>query len=122
MLESCPFPERGRIHRQHAIRGEHPAEPSLQLLRLIDILLSGDLDTRLDLSDRHRGQKKLISGYVRNPIEDALMRIAPAQFRNNVCVEKIHGFIRKPVTLDDDAFYAAALAHQCVLPVRAAAP
>ena len=65
MLEPRLFPECHRIHRQHAIGGECPAKPSFQLDCLTDVLLTGDLDTRLDLSDRHRWQKELIGGHIR---------------------------------------------------------
>lgn len=91
MLESRLFPERGRIHRQHSIRGKHLAKPSFQL----------------------------VGAYGRDPIQNALMRIGTAQFRNNFGATKIHGFIQTTVTLDDDAFYAEVSALPCALPARA---
>ena len=90
-VEPRPFPERRCIHLQHTIRAEHPADPSFQLVRLADILLSADFDTR-PISQIVTADKKLSGGHVRNPIQDALMRIGTAQFRNNVGVEKIHEF------------------------------
>ena len=98
----------GRVHRQYTVGSQDFVQPDLQLLCLRFILLAGDLDSRLYLSNRNGRHEKLLCRRLPDPIEDGAMWSGTTQLRDHVGVEGVHSATPQPKAWCGDAVGAAA--------------
>ena len=120
--QPSPFPKDGCIKGQYAIGGEHLFEPSLQFVSFGGVLFSGDRDTRLNLADGDSGQMNLFSGQILEPGYNGLVWTRPAQFRDDVGVEKVHGPTRTVAPDGVETVAAAGSVRRCEPRAQATTP
>ena len=80
MHEPCPFPEGLGIHRQYAAGGKNLIKPQFQFLCLHRILLSSNLNPRLNLTYRDSRNRELLGRHALNPLQHGPMWIWPPKF------------------------------------------
>lgn len=88
--EPGPDPKGRGVYGQYVVAQLHSVEPGFQLLRPGGVLLTGDLDASLDLTDGDGGQVEVIGGLRLNPVEDGRVGTRATQFRDDVRVEQVH--------------------------------
>src|SRR5256886_11713929 len=64
--------------------------PALDLVRLLCILSARNLNPRLDLADRYRGQTQVPVVNALQPADHGGVGAGPAQLRNDVGIEEVH--------------------------------
>ena len=78
-----------------------------KLLRLSLILLTGDLDPCLYLSNRNGGHEESLRRHIRDPIQDSTMWTGATQLRDHVGIEEVHRPTSRPKVFGGDAVGAA---------------
>lgn len=93
MHELRPTSKDRRVRGNNTVALRNAVEPLLYLLGFLRILLPGNLDSSLYFTDGHCGNVKRLLGRGLNPGNDALVRFALEQLRDNIRVEEIHGSV-----------------------------
>ena len=101
--ETCPLPEGGRVHRQYTVGSQDLVQPGFQLLCLGLILITGNLDPRLYLSNRNGRYEELLRRHIRDPIQNSAMWTGTAQLRNHIGIQEVQRPTPRPGVLGGDA-------------------
>ena len=104
MFEPGPDSKNSRIRRQDVVGSEDLAEPSFQFFRLGGVLLTGDLDTRLEFPIGPLRVQFFVGTVAAS--SDTTIGTRTTRFRDDIGIEEIHLFNRNPSPADGAVWYA----------------
>ena len=88
--QARPDAKCARVHVDHVIGLADAIDPGFDFIGLLGILLTGDLDSRLQFAERHGREVEILVGGSLQPGQDSPVRFWAPQLRNHVRVEEIH--------------------------------
>ena len=95
MHQSCPSPKDGCIHGKDFVGPRHFVGPSFDFRGSTRILISGQLDARLNFPQGHRRQAQQSVIDRLKPRQHRAMRANAPQFGDNICIEQVHAAINR---------------------------